>query len=196
MATSPFGAVDDLEIEASVVATDGPGGTLGQPTWDGQRSAADGRLPYHGFMQFDSADVANLVAKGTFDDVILHDMGHILGLSASVWNQFGLITNTTQYNGQSALAEYRTLANNPGLTFVPLEDADGPGTAGQHWDDETFNNELMTGFLDSPGANPLSRLTIGSLDDLGYVVDYSSADPYSLPPGLNLRGPENYDLID
>jgi hypothetical protein len=195
VATSPFGAVDDLEIEASVVAIDGPGGTLGQATWDGQRSAADGRLPYHGFMQFDSADVANLVAQGTFDDVILHEMGHVLGLSASLWNQFGLITNTTQYTGQSALAEYRTLANNPGLTFVPLEDAGGPGTAGQHWDEETFNNELMTGFLDSPGANPLSRLTIGSLDDLGYVVDYSSADPYSLPPGLNIRGPENYDLI-
>ena len=83
-------------------------------------------------MQFDSADVANLVAQGTFDDVIQHEMGHVLGLSASLWNQFGLITNTTQYNGQSALAEYRTLANNPGLTFIPLEDAGGSGTAGQH----------------------------------------------------------------
>src|SRR5215217_632356 len=69
---------------------------------------------------------------GLGEDRVLHEMGHVLGLSASLWNQFGLITNTTQYTGQSALAEYRTLANNPGLTLVPLEDAGGPSTAGQH----------------------------------------------------------------
>jgi hypothetical protein len=195
VASSPVGPVDDLEIEASVVAIDGPGGVLGQAGWDWQRSAADGRLPFQGLMRFDSADVANLVAAGTFDDVILHEMGHVLGLESDLRSQFGLVTNTTQYTGGAALAEYRTLANNPGLTFVPLEDAGGPGTRGSHWDEETFNNELMTGFLDSPGASPLSRLTIGSLDDLGYTVDYASADAYSMPVGLSIRGPENYDLI-
>jgi hypothetical protein len=34
----------------------------------------------------------------------------------------------------------------------------------------------MTGFTD-PGME-LSRMTVGGLDDLGYCVDYDSADPY------------------
>jgi hypothetical protein len=43
-----------------------------------------------------------------------------------------------------------------------------------------FANELMTGFL-NPGVNPISRLTIAALEDLGYEVDYGAADPYVLP---------------
>jgi hypothetical protein len=195
LATSPFGPVDDLEIEASIAAIDGAGNVLGRADWNGQRTAADGRLPYHGFMQFDSADVSNMVTNGTFDDVILHEMGHVLGLSARLWNQFGFITNTTQYTGAEALAEYRTLANNPNLTFVPLEDAGGAGTRGQHWDEEVFNTELMTGFAEPSGPMPLSRLTVAALDDFGYAVNYAEADAYTLPAGLSLRGPENYDLI-
>ena len=39
-------------------------------------------------------------------------------------------------------------------------------------------NELMTGYL-SAGDNPLSRLSIATLQDLGYSVDYSQADPYT-----------------
>jgi hypothetical protein len=38
----------------------------------------------------------------------------------------------------------------------------------------------MTGFLDT-GANPISRLTIGAFEDLGYTVDYAAADAYRLP---------------
>lgn len=193
VAASAWGAIDDLLIEASVVTIDGAGGILGQATWDGQRSTAEGRLPYHGFMQFDSADVANMAAQGILDAVILHEMGHVLGLSAALWNQFGLVIGTTQYVGANALAEYRALAGNNALGFVPLEDAGGPGTAGQHWDEETFNNELMTGFAEFAPPMPLSRLTVGSLADMGYAVNFAAADAYTLPPAL--MAPENYDLI-
>jgi hypothetical protein len=41
----------------------------------------------------------------------------------------------------------------------------------------------MTGFLDF-GANPLSRLSIASLADMGFQVDPDQADPYSLPGSL------------
>jgi len=37
----------------------------------------------------------------------------------------------------------------------------------------------MTGYINIDGANPLSRLTIATLDDLGYEVDYSQADFFS-----------------
>ena len=39
--------------------------------------------------------------------------------------------------------------------------------------------EVMRPQKDNGGA-PLSRISIGVLEDLGYEVDYSKADPYSL----------------
>jgi hypothetical protein len=36
----------------------------------------------------------------------------------------------------------------------------------------------MTGYINS-GLNPLSRISIASLEDLGYTVDYSSAESYT-----------------
>ena len=43
-----------------------------------------------------------------------------------------------------------------------------------------------------PGVNPLSRVTLGSLADLGYTVNLAAADPYTLAPALRAfsRGPE------
>jgi len=43
-----------------------------------------------------------------------------------------------------------------------------------------FRNELMSGFIGG-AANPLSRVTVGSLEDLGYVVDIGAAEDFSLP---------------
>ena len=43
----------------------------------------------------------------------------------------------------------------------------------------------MTGFLDV-GTNPISRVTIGAFEDLGYSVDYAGADAYRLPTAVEL----------
>src|SRR5262245_11564710 len=68
---------------------------------------------------------------------------------------------------------------------TPLETTGGSGTAFVHWSEAVFDNELMTGFAESPGVSmPLSIVTIGGLQDLGYTVDYSAADPYRLPGHL------------
>jgi hypothetical protein len=52
----------------------------------------------------------------------------------------------------------------------------GDGTFCGHWQEKCLGSELMTGYAGS--VNPLSRITIGSLEDLGYTVDYSTADVY------------------
>lgn len=41
-----------------------------------------------------------------------------------------------------------------------------------------MGSELMTGGLNA-GKNPLSRISIAALDDMGYEVDYSTADPFT-----------------
>ena len=181
VSTSQWGLVDDLLIDASIVSIDGAGGILGQAGPDWVRNGS--LLPVHGIMEFDSADVAGMFNNGTWTDVILHEMGHILGIG-TLWNSLGLKNSAGDYIGARALAEYRALSGNAAATSVPVERSGGSGTAGAHWSESVFNAELMTGFAESPGvAMPISRMTIGALQDLGYTVNYSAADAYTLPGG-------------
>jgi Ca2+-binding RTX toxin-like protein len=128
-------------------------------------------------MQFDSADVAYMISKNLFDAVILHEMGHVLGLG-SMWAMDGLKVGIG-YVGVHALDAYRTLASDPTLFIIPIETNGGAGTAGVHWSEAFFNTEIMTGYADT--VMPISTMTIGALQDLGYSVDYTQADPYVLP---------------
>ena len=43
----------------------------------------------------------------------------------------------------------------------------------------------MTGWAEAPGVKmPLSRVTVGQYQDLGYTVDYAAADALSAPGHL------------
>ena len=64
---------------------------------------------------------------------------------------------------------------------MPIENMGGRGTALSHWREATLKNELMTGFLNL-GENPLSRITAGSMKDLGYG-SASVGEAYDLPRG-------------
>lgn len=128
-------------------------------------------------MQFDAADVAYMISRNVFDSVILHEMGHVLGLG-TMWALDGLRTGFS-YTGTGALNAYRDLASDPTLTSIPLETGGGAGTAGVHWSEAVFNTEIMTGYVDT--SMPISIMTVGALQDLGYRVDYNQADTYVLP---------------
>jgi hypothetical protein len=136
-------------------------------------------------MEFDTADLGALQQSGQLQSVILHEMGHVLGIG-TIWTDKGLLsgagTNDPIFTGLNATAQYNQIfgTNAPG---VPVENMGGPGTAGAHWRESILDNELMTGYLNN-GTNPLSRITVGSLADLGYTVNYAAADPYTKPGGL------------
>lgn len=186
-----LGLVDDIVIDASAPIIDGVGGILGQAGPTLVRS--DSFLPARGIMEFDAADLADLEADGLFETVILHEMGHVLGFG-TIWESLDLLedANTADpiFVGAGATAEYNSLFGVDEFG-VPVEADGGPGTALGHWDDETFDNELMTGFINS-GFNPLSRLTIASMGDLGYEVNLDAADPY-LPPSLGAASSQTLD---
>jgi hypothetical protein len=176
--------IDDLEITATGPYIDGPYGILGQAGPDGLRTTGT-RLPYSGTMEFDSADLAMMEADGTFEGVILHEMAHVIGIG-TLWQMKGLLQNiyTTNpiYVGANALKEYRQLSGNANAAGVPVENTGGPGTALGHWRESVFVTELMTGYAENAGVPmPISRVTVGSLQDMGYAVDYTKADPYVLP---------------
>ncbi|WP_169730702.1 leishmanolysin-related zinc metalloendopeptidase [Calidithermus chliarophilus] len=172
--------VDDLFIDAAVVDIDGPGGVLAQAGPCYARDADD--LPYYGVMMFDSADLEQLEADGQLQDVIFHEMGHVIGYG-TLWNYersllVGAGTSDPRFVGANAVREWRALG---GAGDVPVENTGGQGTRDSHWRESVFQTEIMTGYLDAGVINPLSRVTIGSLQDLGYTVNYAAADPYDLP---------------
>ena len=103
-----------------------------------------------------------------FADVVLHEMAHSLGFG-SIWDRFaGLVVNG-YYTGANAVREY-DLALPGTQTGIKVEDEGGAGTAGSHWDEETFNNELMTGYIND-GANYFTKMSAASFADLGYVIN-------------------------
>ena len=176
--------IDDLEITATGPYIDGPYGVLGQAGPRAMRPTGS-QLPYTGVMRFDSADLAMMEADGTFKNVIIHEMGHVLGIG-TLWNGKNLLDVTDPANplyvGANGLREYRTLAGAPNATGVPVENTGGAGTAGSHWRETIFKTEMMTGSAEPGGvAMPISRMTVGSLQDLGYTVNYAMADAYTLP---------------
>lgn len=193
--------VDDLAIRVVVEPIDGPGNILGQasPCW----VRAGNGLPALGLMRFDTDDVAQMETDGQFGDVVLHEMGHVLGIG-SLWELMGLLSDdngllddcfpidddpppplTTDpfFSGTQAITAFN---NNGGLSYtgnkVPVENDFGAGTRCVHWRESVLDNELMTGFIETPStAMPLSELTVKSLADLGYTVAASGWDPWTCP---------------
>ncbi|WP_425100488.1 hypothetical protein [Tropicibacter sp. S64] len=202
-------------ITAQGAAIDGAGGTngnvLGQAGPNTAYVVSDGTNSFAytatGTMTFDTYDLPDMEASGTFFDVIVHEMGHVLGFG-TLWNtnSFGgvfagtqsVYTNGTgQYTGAYGVTAYNAEFGNTDA-FVPVELDGGTGTANGHWDEVNFAGgslDLMTGFIGSPNGSAdapfaavtLSATTIASFADIGYttVVTHAIA-PVPLPAGLGL----------
>jgi hypothetical protein len=168
--------VDDIVITVSTGRIDGngnplTGNVLAQTSNIVVRDAGteDEWLPLTASIKLDSTDLKSASLSGTWDAIILHEMGHALGFVGSIFSQLGLTDNAGHFTGASAVAAY----GGP----VPLEDTGGSGTAGSHWDEATFapngeqmSTELMTGYFVPGETTLLSDTTVGALADLGYMV--------------------------
>jgi len=212
------GELDDVIIDASKVAIDGPSGVLARAGAFYGRAAGteDQYLPVYGIMEFDEAEFEpggffyeNLDG---FTETILHEMAHVLGISRSTWIPLGLIEgnpvdgscsdvsdpiyNDPRYLGASGNDAW---VNTYGATTatVPIANTNGCGTADSHWREIYLQDEIMTGFA-AGGGEPISEVTIGAFQDLGYVVDMSQAEAWSIPPLPTLSqispNPTTYDI--
>jgi hypothetical protein len=140
-------------------------------------------IPTEGLMNINTAYTASMEANNTIVDVITHEMGHILGLG-SFWSAYNEIPKdssgyATAWKGAQANAFYQSIG---GVGDVPIEDQYGPGTQGAHWDEQTFDTELMTGFAENSDM-PLSKMTAYALADMGWKVNLDSEkiDAFVLP---------------
>lgn len=187
--------IDDIRIDARLTDIDGVNGVLGQTGITAIRSTDvvnpdEAYLPGTAFMEFDVADLDAMLAGGDFGSVILHEMVHALGFGA-LWDTKGLVD--TDDNGTKrpnddipvfiGTEAMRALdANNDageiydGIDQVYIETDGGSGTANVHWDEDTFGEMLMTGWLDPTAPDTLSDITIASLEDMGYETTWVGLD--------------------
>jgi hypothetical protein len=170
--------VDDIVINVSTGRIDGNGNPLTGNVLAQTGSmvvrddgTVDEWLALTASIKLDSTDLKNPDLAGTWDAIILHEMGHTLGFSGFIFEQLGLVDGSGNFIGANAVAAYGG--------SVPLEDTGGAGTAGSHWDEATFqpsdslmplSTELMTGFFVPGETTVLSDTTIGGFADLGYTV--------------------------
>ena len=88
-----------------------------------------------GAMTVDEEDIPFMQAAGILVDVIIHEMGHILGFG-TLWEDNGLTQafgNVQHYVGEHGLNKYREESGEQFAQYIPLETAGGAGTAGGHW---------------------------------------------------------------
>ena len=146
--------------------------------------------------------------KSSFYHVMLHEIGHILGIG-TYWNMSGspvigyLDGSETKYyyTGEHAVREYKSYIPEIQDTIVglPIEDNGGSGTQNVHPEEGEegtassdnryingyfhpgLDNELMSGWMESyPDSTPLSRITLGFLEDMGFIVNYNQVDDYQI----------------
>jgi hypothetical protein len=180
-----LGGVDDLVIYAGIIAFD-----QNNPNLLGQAGPCYFRktsfLTIVGTMAFVDNKMDGLLTANQLTDTVTHEMGHVLGIGTH-WNNVpniatGLGDSTQcgtspEFIGVNAVREYRALGGTGNIT---IENQGGPGTCDGHWKESIFGAELMTGVLNDGVPNPLSRITLGSMQDLGYSVDLSKSNAYSI----------------
>jgi hypothetical protein len=184
------GPIDDLVIFASVVVIDGVSNVLGRAgsCEGGERPSSS--LTALGAMQFDIDDANTLINDGRFTSVVIHEMGHVLGLYAGRYSSRGLAQGIgggdPYFTGTQARAAWPLLGIAYAGNIVPLENQFGGGSRDHHWREGVLEAELMTSIVEAPGVPmPVSAVTVGAMADLGYVVDPTKADPFA--PSLIAR---------
>lgn len=195
--------IDDIDntsvtITVNLGNIDGTGGILGSAgpetaKLNAAETAVTSNFLYtsSGSMTFDTSDTANLELNGSFGGVILHEMGHVLGIG-TLWSSSNVgfpgrqelyVVGSGQYTGQFGLSAYNNEFGQAGA-FVPVELGGGGGTANGHWNEvdggagntgivsqytgQDFKYELMTGWLNAPLF--ISSLTVEGMRDLGYTL--------------------------
>jgi hypothetical protein len=190
--------VDDLVLYVAFNEIDGAGKVLGSAGPCYIRTETG--LPIIGYLQLDGADLQLMETSGSIDDVVLHEIGHVLGIG-TLWSRGSLLTGAGTddpfFSGTNAVSAYKTLGGTH--VGVPVENTGETGTRDGHWRETVFGNELMTGYI-AGSNNPLSSMTIASLRDLGYGASTSTAATYTLggtrsgivEGGIDLRGREKH----
>jgi hypothetical protein len=167
-------------------------------------------LPYIGAMTINSSFVTAPGIGNTIAHEMGHVLGFGTLWANSVGTLGSLVTGITtanpRFRGENAVRAYNEVFGG-NATSVPLFEQSErtppgyDGSYGSHWRDSEFNQtgpgvqasnqffELMTAQynvrVSLPNGQPipsyLSKITVGAMRDLGYLVNPAAADPYTRP---------------
>jgi DNA/RNA endonuclease G (NUC1) len=113
----------------------------------------------YGRVEFNTKYLVGFTAAETAGTIV-HEIGHTLGIGWEKWD--ALFDASTGRFNDTATSRLQLLAN------MEVELEGGGGTALSHWDEETFDRELMTGYKDS-GEHVLP-VTVDLMELLGHTV--------------------------
>lgn len=168
--------IDDFEISVTVQPLGA--GLLGYARTLQSRPGVGG-LPFLGEMVMNSL-YAN---QAGFYDTVAHELAHALGFNPTLWTSLGLFGGTLadpRFTGANATREFNQIFSRTDAG-VPLYERGQPGDGsyGAHWRDDVFGKEMMVSAGDPNETGfPISRITVASMADIGYTVNYAAADPY------------------
>ena len=196
-------SIDDVQVHVRLASIDGPGGAV---AYAGLYNVWSDGLPYFGGITIDTADLPSLGTTG-LRHVALHEIAHVLGFGQhrQWWTLMrGLplpgeaAGGNPYFVGSAAVSAFDELLD--GSTYdgdkVPVEnDAEryGKGVLYVHWRESVFDSEVMTPTISTSTSQPLSKVTLAALADIGYSVDYSEAESYTLPSRSQLQAKAAHD---
>ena len=198
-------ALDDISIYVMIGPLDGAGNAVAMSGACVIRSGANGwvGMPALGAMVLDEADVAQLESDGFLEAVVTREMARALGFGPFTWEDHGFLQNPslpeepdadTHMNAPLVVAAFNA-AGGEGYAGakVPLENGAMPGISDTHWRQSVFGDEVMTPYV-TGDSQPLSRITLEALYEVGYELDVMMADPFTLTGARSarLRGPKMY----
>lgn len=214
--TGPLFPNDNCELSFTIAFKDFAPNILGNATPTNFRKYQNHYIPCEGNINLnkntwtEQKKQIKKDGKSSAYYTLLHEFGHILGIGTywrspddneprphlidvghkEIIDDFPVYT---RYIGQHALAKYREAIKNDNVTFIPIEDDGGSGTAGGHIEEGIdtahgtkyhdghshpgLDRELMTGISeidDEPEI--LSSITVGFLHDMGFSVNYDESD--------------------
>jgi hypothetical protein len=163
-------------------------------------------LSTSGFVNINTLEIENFAnwqgdepnGLNFIDELLAHEIGHVLGVGTQWVNNNVYLNNTFQYTGQYGAGAYAAEFNDS-ILYAPVENGGGSGTPNAHWDQKMRSGgeagdpsnpwildprvgvtdslgrdralELMTGAIDPDFLEPfVARFTIQSMRDLGYTV--------------------------